>query len=196
MVDIGPTILELTGLGREFGDGRSIVHLTGGSGKAHRDEVFSDSIGTAITTHVGKTKWRLICYNWEVGTGKKVPRKGWKILSGRPHELYDLTNDPEETRNIAGERPEVVEELEGRVRTYFEDAAFQGNPNAAQFDNDLVERIHQGVMERLQGGEGVDVAEVGGVEEDFEKGPDKRIGLVDKTVLDRLNALGYVNPGK
>jgi hypothetical protein len=32
-------------------------------------------------------------------------------MGGKKHELYDLVNDPGETKNLAAEQPEVVKEI-------------------------------------------------------------------------------------
>ena len=202
MVDEGPTMLELTGHGRTFGCGRSIVPLMRGEASPpHRTKVFSDYFGTAMTTYRDRQKWRLICYNWEVGGADKVWRKGWKLLQqGKPHELYNISADPFEQNDLAPERPELVEELEGYVRAYFEEAAWKGNPDAPAFDFLLVDQVHRGAMTILQRGDQVTMSEVGAVNADFPKnGEDwadvgKQVGgrFRDPEVMERLRALGYV----
>jgi arylsulfatase A-like enzyme len=38
-----------------------------------------------------------------------------------PQELYDLEADPGETRNLADARPEVRDELDGRLQSWIEE---------------------------------------------------------------------------
>ena len=207
MIDQAPTILELTGYKRRFGSGESMLPLMRGEVQPpHRNEVFSDCIGTAMTTYRGGQKWRITCYNWEVGGTDKLWRKGWDILQhGAPHELYNISRDPFEQHDLAAEHPELVEELEGHVRVYFEEAASKGNPNAPKFDQYLIDGIHQGAMVLLHQGKEVEMSQVGAVNRRFSEEGEESVDVGgeaggrfagDPEVMERLRALGYIGGGK
>ena len=52
---------------------------------------------------------------WEWRRGQAVYNEGFKIVKNgldKPFDLYDLKNDPTETRNLADKNPEKVKELE------------------------------------------------------------------------------------
>jgi arylsulfatase len=59
--------------------------------------------------------------------GNRALRGGnWKVVAagkGSPWELYDLTSDRSETRNLARDRPEKVCELAALCAKQFEDYA-------------------------------------------------------------------------
>lgn len=49
---------------------------------------------------------------WQWGRGRAVRHGQWKLVSqGKQWELYDMAGDKTETRNLAGEKPEMVKEL-------------------------------------------------------------------------------------
>jgi len=49
-----------------------------------------------------------------------VSPEGWKLTYRRSgvHELYDLDADPHETQNVAGDRPDIVEDLYDELATW------------------------------------------------------------------------------
>lgn len=98
LTDVLPTILEATAVdypahyaGRALlpPEGRSMLPALGG-------QAMSD--GTLYWEHVGNAAIR---------------RDRWKLVREYPHpwELYDLSQDRSETRNLADQRPQVVHEL-------------------------------------------------------------------------------------
>jgi arylsulfatase A-like enzyme len=82
-------------------DGTNLIpHLTGESAAPPHETLF----------------WR-----GEGPGGKYAVRQGnWKLvrLGKKPAELYDLGNDAGETRNLAGERPEIVAKLVAAIATW------------------------------------------------------------------------------
>lgn len=46
---------------------------------------------------------------------RSLTTAGWKYIRSPEVELYDLTSDPQETRNLAAARPEQVQELEDQL---------------------------------------------------------------------------------
>ena len=57
--------------------------------------------------------------------GRAVRRDNWKIVSSQSGgdevtwELYDLATDKTETRNLAAQEPELVQELVGLYETWY-----------------------------------------------------------------------------
>ncbi len=92
---MNPTLCEFAGLGpQEHVDARSLGPVLRGDADAHRQDVLS----TLRQFRVLRTDaWKLI-----------------ENTDDRP-ELYDMVKDPDELRNVAAERPEVLAELRGRL---------------------------------------------------------------------------------
>jgi arylsulfatase A-like enzyme len=105
--DVTPTILDLLGIdaGIAF-DGRSLVPLWEGRPRAEEPEFYFTE-ATWMRKHGWRTpEWKLI-----------------RALEPDFHfkpavELYNLIEDPEENRNLAAERPEVVAELDARMQAH------------------------------------------------------------------------------
>jgi len=101
--DIYPTLAALAGLPAPTGlDGRSFDPLLSDPSAAHRDHAIhvyprNKLLGRAIRTD----RYRLV---------------EWKAIGSDANtaefELYDYEEDPGETKNLAAERPEVVEQLQ------------------------------------------------------------------------------------
>jgi iduronate 2-sulfatase len=101
-VDIYPTLCELAGLPTPVGlDGMSLVPVLKDSTAETRPAAIhvyprGNRIGRAVRT----PRYRLV---------------EWKVPGAAPDtaelELYDYQTDPEETKNLAAEKPEVVAEL-------------------------------------------------------------------------------------
>lgn len=98
LVDLAPTVVELLGLQLQTGvRGNSLVPLLRGThmperpvvAETHRPEAYSDKL--AIISGGFKYIWSRRDHEWV--------------------ELYDLTEDPDEHRDLSQERPELVSEL-------------------------------------------------------------------------------------
>lgn len=102
LVDIHPTLTDMAGLARsEELDGHSLIpELTGGS-SGRPDWVLSEFHGTSCNT------------------GSFMLRRGrWKYIAyvGCEPQLFDLQDDTDEIRNLAGVRPEVAAEMDRLLR--------------------------------------------------------------------------------
>jgi arylsulfatase A-like enzyme len=133
-IDIAPTILEAAGLPPHPGmTGRSLMSMVRGDAGEDRD-AYMEIAG--IRT-IKRKEWI---------AGVRVANK-YKYIAALedpnfPPELYDLEQDPDERRNIAGKRPGVARDLDGRLRAYGAEK-FQGNPMSAE--------EKEAVMKRLKG---------------------------------------------
>ncbi len=102
LVDVGPTLLELTGLPKpEPFEGRSLVPLLRGQEDVQERPVF----GTATAT-----------WNDSGAMRHYVRDSRWKFVSDEPGgktALYDLRADAEETRDVSDADPETAKRLAG-----------------------------------------------------------------------------------
>ncbi len=119
LIDVLPTLLELLGLEAPAEQhGVSLVRLlerpdAGGTERP----AFSEYDDTAIRT-VMSGGWKLIV-NPDAVDPVCVPGAPDFPFPIEPLELYDLTADPGETRNLAAERPDVVDELRALIAARF-----------------------------------------------------------------------------
>jgi arylsulfatase A-like enzyme len=106
--DLAPTLLEAAGLSvpRSM-NGRSFWKLaTGEEQSGGREEIISEECTL-------QAKWCLRTDRYKLILAREPD------LYGNPmRELYDLHVDPNETRNVAAELPEVAAELEGRLENW------------------------------------------------------------------------------
>jgi arylsulfatase len=111
-IDIFPTLAELAGakVPDEVAgklDGRSLVPLLKDSNAPWADRFLFTHVGRWAKGQAAQSKYRQCSVRGPryemVGTGKDGAKR-W--------ELYDLKDDPGETKNIAAEHPEIVREME------------------------------------------------------------------------------------
>jgi len=105
-VDIFPTLMEAAGVelpGDRAIDGKSLVrHLkSGGRAKLDRDELF----------------WHFPHYRHAPGPYSIIRKGDFKLIKFYEGalELYNLKNDPGETKNLVSEMPDKARELEARL---------------------------------------------------------------------------------
>jgi arylsulfatase A-like enzyme len=96
--DIGPTLLDLTGVQRpEPIDGASLAPLLNGRRPRERRTM---AYGGYANWHFARTeRWAYVAAN-----------------TGKGRRLYDVRQDPAERRDLARRHPNVIDELEERVR--------------------------------------------------------------------------------
>lgn len=109
LTDFFSTFAELTGAfipETAAEDSQSFLGALQGSGKA-RDEIVNHSINGNFAIRIGE--WKLVNCS---GSG------GWSANEDPllpPVQLYNMKNDPEESKNLYEQHPEKVEELKNRL---------------------------------------------------------------------------------
>jgi arylsulfatase A-like enzyme len=105
LVDVLPTVLEALGLPEAEGiSGRSLFPLMRGETTVHRDAVMLSEATWQAARAIRTTDWKLI-------------RHCQPTIYGRSGvELYDMRADPHEQHDVADRHPDIVAELDGRLR--------------------------------------------------------------------------------
>lgn len=101
LVDVAPTLLAAVG-GAPFGGGRDLRAAWQGA-DGERPAAYVETLATHLD------------YGWSPLVGLRTSRLKY-IRAPRP-ELYDLREDPEETRNLAADAPGLVERLDRELET-------------------------------------------------------------------------------
>jgi arylsulfatase A-like enzyme/Flp pilus assembly protein TadD len=96
-VDVMPTVLDLVGLAGE-GTPRSLL-----ADGAARDVAYSETLYGHLAMGLSRLK--------SIRDGR------WKYIRGARAQLYDLSVDKGETRDVVGQHPDVATRLEARLRT-------------------------------------------------------------------------------
>jgi arylsulfatase len=164
-VDIAPTILDLAGVSEDDGGllraGVSMAGalLGGGWTTADRPAFFvghlnDDPLDRPLLAGVRTTRWKLIvddCTEEKVltferrlagqpGAARKADLRGRLLRemleAGEPVKLFDLHNDPLETKNVAAEEPAKTAELRALVDGFLTVARGQSD-EGADSDEDL-----------------------------------------------------------
>ncbi len=196
MVDIPATILDLAGIQDELGVGRSFgALLRGEASPRKRERVYSDCVGVA--TREGT--WKHIMYDWEVPGGDGgMLRKNTGL---REVELYDLSNDPGERKNLAEAHPDMARRFGERAKSWVEEGAeiwmeksgSFGGPESPRgvpvWNEELMREIHVALREgRLSG----KVERVGKEQLEFDKRLERPDYGLSREQVERLKALGYI----
>lgn len=129
VVDLFPTFVKLAGGGIDQNlplDGRDILPvLTEGKPSPHEDILLN-----AVTRNDGALRmgdWKIILngvdgvtptHDLETGERKRVDKVALKQAREKKVELFNLRDDPSETRDLASEQPEKLNELRRRFDAY------------------------------------------------------------------------------
>jgi arylsulfatase K len=102
LVDLYPTFMDFAGLEPPGDlDGESLLPCLTGRGSRRRDWALSTFTGCTMNT----TAWMLRC-----GDLKYVAYAGYEP------QLFDLARDPDELEDLAAGRPDLVEQMDARLR--------------------------------------------------------------------------------
>ena len=118
-IDILPTIATITDskLPEAVIDGKSVWELLKGDSKESPQEAYYFYYRVNELHGVRYGKWKLYFpHNYRTMEGQRPGKDGlpgsYVYLDLNEIELYDLSEDPGETINVAAEYPEVVQEIE------------------------------------------------------------------------------------
>ena len=132
-VDLLPTVLELAGIALPAGlahSGRSLAGALRGDQRLDEEASYAESLTPLL--HFGWSDLRAL-------------REGrWKYIEAPRPELYDLDEDPAETRNLTSMQPSRAEALRGALaRRLGEERAGSGavGPGAATVPPELLEKL-------------------------------------------------------
>lgn len=101
----------------EAEDSYSFWSLINGTGSTARKDVVHHSIDGNFSLRDGK--WKLIFCGGSGGWSyPALPKDKEVIRQLPPFQLYDMTANPEETRNLVNEYPDVVNRLTAKMREY------------------------------------------------------------------------------
>jgi arylsulfatase A-like enzyme len=122
-VDIAPTVLDLLGVeAHPRMSGKSLLPLAKGQSEAEERVVISEGRGSRA---VLAGKWRLLAREGAA----RIVIQGDKTRE-TDFELYDLSEDPGERRDLAGRRPEIVAEMKARLEAALKNVAVAGASRA------------------------------------------------------------------
>jgi uncharacterized sulfatase len=114
-VDLAPTVLAAVGAKAPATmSGVSLLDVAAGTGSLKRDAVFGEIyVHTAIKVDDPRAN---LTHRW-------VRSGAWKLIvpvkEGEAIELYNLADDPHEKSNLAGRKPEVVQNLRARLDEFW-----------------------------------------------------------------------------
>ena len=118
-IDILPTLAAITGseLPETFIDGKSVWELLKGDSKESPQKAYYFYYRVNELHAVRYGKWKLYSpHNYRTMEGQQPGKDGlpgnYVYIDLNEIELYDLSEDPGESKNVAAEYPKVTEEIE------------------------------------------------------------------------------------
>jgi arylsulfatase A-like enzyme len=137
LIDLAPTLVDLAGLppNREA-EGKSLRRLLAGERArgAGWEYAFTESgFAQAYQRSITSERYKLVY----------VPDAGdRRVMQGKELELYDLAEDPGETKNLIDQRPQVAGPLKERLWQWIEEGGAGGEvPEAVRVDGNAEEQL-------------------------------------------------------
>ncbi|GHV00181.1 arylsulfatase [Bacteroidia bacterium] len=123
LIDLYATLADMAGHRMSQSEGEDSYSfwplLKGKGAPAREDAVFSSGDGSFS---IREGDWKLIFCAGSGGWGyPSLPRDRDYIATQPKMQLYNLKDNPEETRNLVGEHPGIVERLSAKMRRYILD---------------------------------------------------------------------------
>jgi arylsulfatase A-like enzyme len=154
-VDVLPTVLDFLQVPSPEGvEGRSLLPLMRGEAETVRTHAFSGRFPNELAAVLGQSRNRAAqaaVFDGAAGMGAAsrlvepltVTTTDWALICsprGRPSELYSLTDDPGQTRNVIEAHPDVARELHAALISFLEGAGGSGASEAriAPFRGDVL----------------------------------------------------------
>ena len=126
LTDIAPTVLALAGLPPlKAVEGRSLVPLIDGQGKLDAVPVYAETFLPQFYM------------NWSPLRALRDDR--WKLIEAPRPELYDLSTDPGEQRNLYADRPQTAQGLRQQLAKLTGDTA--GSMSTGTMDREALEKL-------------------------------------------------------
>ncbi|NNL66130.1 MAG: hypothetical protein HKP30_07810 [Myxococcales bacterium] len=131
-VDVMPTLLEIAGLDPEAADGRSLLPMMAGRERADRP-AYSE-LRVRETSQLRSATWR---------TGEHKLHLNAGLKNRRSLELYDVAEDPGETRDLALERAKQRSALDAELREWIGTIERRGSPwkRGTEIGDELQDRL-------------------------------------------------------
>ena len=124
LIDVMPTVLDLFGIKSARKDGASLTDIDRASASAAR-EVYAESMYP-------------LRFGWSPLRSLRADR--FKFIDGPRPELFDLSTDPMEQRNVVADHPQVAEAMRRRLRAIDSGEAAPA-PAPRDVDRAVLERI-------------------------------------------------------
>jgi len=114
LVDVAPTILDAAGLPpMERAQGISLLPLVGGDG--------APALAAYSETMIPR-------YDFKLAHLRSLRLNGWKYIHAPRPELYRVTDDPDESADVAAGNPELVERMRALLRSMIANAPPSARP--------------------------------------------------------------------
>lgn len=139
-IDVLPTLLDLLGIEAAAADqvqGTSLLPRLLAPAATPDDATPDDAADSSLVSY-GETMVPWDSYGWSPLVHIRSDR--WKYIEGPAAELYDLQNDPDESRNVASAHPDVVAEMQdalARIRAEGEATAGSFQPGLVSSEEDV-----------------------------------------------------------
>lgn len=120
LVDLYPTLASMTGISEDLSDrleGTDLAQVVADPAVAVQDAAFTQH---QQPFYGSRSNWKAWGYSIRTARWRYTE---WQDISDADviaRELYDHENDPQETRNVSAQHPEVVQRLSTRLRTQFD----------------------------------------------------------------------------
>jgi len=138
-IDLAPTVLALAGIEPPATwQGKSLARRISFSPLDEATETKGTGTDSPCYIETYRTRYS---YNWSEMVG--IRYNGWKFVRAPRPELYDLSEDPAEKRNLYGERPDRLERMETLLKETI--AAFSGplaeRGPTVDLDSEAIEKL-------------------------------------------------------
>ncbi|MFQ6081746.1 MAG: sulfatase [Candidatus Aminicenantia bacterium] len=145
LIDIMPTVLEEMKIDyseKEF-DGKSLINLL--SGKEKGDRVFISDVARNIINLHNPKKISINDGRYKLIFNENYPPQDLSFYSFSPSpiphlELYNLTKDPGEQKNLAFEKKEIIEKLLKKLNNVYVSTK-KGRPQKMTIENELKKQL-------------------------------------------------------